>query len=220
MAKRLKKRNKKVPEKYEIVYVLRNEAMPGLIKIGITQRADIESRMKELYSTGVPLPFECLWAGEFCDCRKIEKIVHNAFADMRVNQSREFFKLAPERVTPLLEELCVKVITSQFDKIMNKSVTKEEQEDLKSYKRKSRPPLNFYEMGIPEGSILDFTKDKNIQVRVVAPKKVEHEGKQYSLTALTMELLQLPYSVQPTGYWSWQGKNLQNIYDETYTFEE
>ena len=43
-------------EKYEIVYVLRNEAMPNLIKIGITQRKDLQTRMSELYSTGVPFP--------------------------------------------------------------------------------------------------------------------------------------------------------------------
>ena len=34
-------------EKCEIVYVLRNESMLGLIKIGKTQRKDINSRMQE-----------------------------------------------------------------------------------------------------------------------------------------------------------------------------
>ena len=53
-----------ITEKYEIVYVLRNEAMPNLIKIGKTKRKDLQARMSELYSTGVPFPFECLWAGE------------------------------------------------------------------------------------------------------------------------------------------------------------
>ena len=43
-----------------IIYVLVNEAMPGLIKIGkITKEGkSVEDRMKELDSTGVPLPFE------------------------------------------------------------------------------------------------------------------------------------------------------------------
>ena len=50
--------------KKEIVYVLSNEGMPNLIKIGKTQRKDLQARMSELYSTGVPFPFECLWAGE------------------------------------------------------------------------------------------------------------------------------------------------------------
>lgn len=42
-----------------IVYVLTNPAMPGLVKIGMTTRSDIDARMKELYSTGVPVPFDC-----------------------------------------------------------------------------------------------------------------------------------------------------------------
>lgn len=49
-----------MPEKCEIVYVLANKAMPDLIKIGKTQRKDLQARMSELYSTGVPFPFECL----------------------------------------------------------------------------------------------------------------------------------------------------------------
>ncbi len=39
----------------EIVYVLTNPAMPGLVKIGKTNQKDIEERMKQLYTTGVPL---------------------------------------------------------------------------------------------------------------------------------------------------------------------
>ena len=33
--------------------------MPGLVKIGMTTQEDIDKRMKELYTTGVPVPFEC-----------------------------------------------------------------------------------------------------------------------------------------------------------------
>ena len=39
------------------VYVLTNPAMPGMVKIGKTTR-DVTHRLKDLYSTGVPLPFE------------------------------------------------------------------------------------------------------------------------------------------------------------------
>ena len=42
---------------YGIVYVLTNPVMPGIIKIGMTQRNDIEGRLRELYTTGVPVPY-------------------------------------------------------------------------------------------------------------------------------------------------------------------
>lgn len=37
-----------------IVYVLKNPAFPNLVKIGITLRDEVQIRMSELYSTGVP----------------------------------------------------------------------------------------------------------------------------------------------------------------------
>ena len=39
------------------VYVLTNPAMPNMVKIGKTTR-DVELRLADLYSTGVPLPFD------------------------------------------------------------------------------------------------------------------------------------------------------------------
>ena len=44
-----------------IVYVLTNPAMTGIVKIGKTTRG-MSARLSELYSTGVPLPFECAYA--------------------------------------------------------------------------------------------------------------------------------------------------------------
>ena len=44
-----------------IVYVLTNPAMPRMVKIGRTGR-EIGARLSDLYTTGVPLPFECEYA--------------------------------------------------------------------------------------------------------------------------------------------------------------
>jgi hypothetical protein len=50
-----------------IVYVLTNEAMPGLVKIGRTTDG-VEARISQLsVATGVPLPFECYYAAEVPD---------------------------------------------------------------------------------------------------------------------------------------------------------
>ena len=73
--------------------------MPGLVKIGMTTQEDIDKRMKELYTTGVPVPFECQFACKVkkTDCAKIEKALHTAFAPQRINANREFFRIQVEQ---------------------------------------------------------------------------------------------------------------------------
>ena len=85
-----------------IVYVLTNEAMPGLVKIGKTSGA-LEKRMRELYKTGVPIPFTCFYTVKVDDADFVEKKIHQAFDDMRLNESREFFTIAPEKIKAALE---------------------------------------------------------------------------------------------------------------------
>ena len=57
---------------YGNVYLLTNPLMSGLVKIGMTAQEDIDRRMKELYTTGVSVPFECQFACQVkkTDCAK------------------------------------------------------------------------------------------------------------------------------------------------------
>ncbi len=73
-----------------IVYLLTNPAMPGIVKIGKTTRDDPAVRMNELYSTGVPVPFECSLAMRVEDENKIEHALHVSFGPIR---AANFFKL-------------------------------------------------------------------------------------------------------------------------------
>ena len=201
-------------KKKEIVYVLQNEAMPGLIKIGITHDEKVDKRLQTLYTTGVPLPFECIWAGEVDNCAEIESLIHNAFSDFRINPKREFFKLKPERVIPLLKKLAsAEIMANKVEKMFNGSVSVAEKEAVKQF---HRPMLDFKEMGISVGDELLYEKDPTIRVTVISNKKINFEGKEYSLSALTKKIRKLPYYVAPCKYWSYKGKNLDDIYNETY----
>ena len=201
-------------KKKEIVYVLQNEAMPGLIKIGITHDEQVDKRLQTLYTTGVPLPFECIWAGEVDDCAEIESLIHNAFSDFRINPKREFFKLKPERVIPLLKKLAsAEIMANKVEKMFNGSISVAEKEAVKQF---HRPMLDFKEMGISVGDKLLYEKDPTIRVTVISNKKINFEGKEYSLSALTKKIRKLPYYVAPCKYWSYKGKNLDDIYNETY----
>jgi len=97
-----------------IIYVLTNEAMPGLVKIGLTSDS-VESRIANLSaSTGVPLPFECHFAAEIpegVNLEKIEKTLHQLFAEHRINPRREFFKVEPEKVVLALSIGSFKEVT-------------------------------------------------------------------------------------------------------------
>ena len=96
-----------------IVYVLTNPAMPGFVKIGMTDASDVQTRMNSLYSTGVPFPFECAiaWEIEGRDAGEIETALHTAFGPHRVNPSREFFEMDPEQVQVLLRIMPGKDVT-------------------------------------------------------------------------------------------------------------
>ena len=75
-----------------IIYVLTNEAMPGLVKIGFTEDS-VVNRMRQLTAhAGVPLPFECYYAAEVDDTTRVERILHQLFSEARVNPKREFFR--------------------------------------------------------------------------------------------------------------------------------
>ena len=66
--------------------------MPGLTKIGMTTQDDITPRLNQLYTTGVPVPFECAYACQVKECENVERALQLAFGNTRINPKREFFK--------------------------------------------------------------------------------------------------------------------------------
>lgn len=98
----------KVPNEYRengFIYVLKNESMPGVYKIGMTVHTP-EQRAKEISSTtGVPSPFSVIAAFHSKNPTKDEKLVHEAWASNRVSPNREFFKLTDAELSDTISEL-------------------------------------------------------------------------------------------------------------------
>ena len=92
------------------VYVLTNPAMPNMVKIGKTTR-NVALSLSDLYSTGVPLPFECEYAAKVKDVDKTEKAFHTAFSPNRVNPKREFLNIDPEQAIAVLELMAIEDVT-------------------------------------------------------------------------------------------------------------
>ena len=197
-----------------IVYVLTNPAMPGLVKIGRTDNTDANSRIGQLYTTGVPVPFTIEYACKVSNPDEVEKALHIAFGPQRINPKREFFQIEPEQAISILRLLNTEDATQEV--AGQKSDIDSESVQAAAALKARRPNLNFQEVGIPIGSILYSTEDDSTAT-VIAPKKVSFKGEEMSLTAATRILLGLDYSVQPSPYWTFNGRPLLELYNETYT---
>ena len=197
----------------KIVYILINQSMPDLIKVGITD--DLERRMKELDKTGVPLPFECFYAVEINEslAPKIEKKIHEGFDDKRVRQNREFFSATPEQAKSILEIAEImgwKDVTPKEDIVE----TPQDKQALENAK-KQRSRFNFQMIDLQPGTILKFRKDETITCEVYDDTKIKFRDKITSLSnAAEIILREMGYewsAYQGPRWWMFEGKNLRDI---------
>lgn len=94
---------------YGFVYVLRNDCMPGIYKIGMTDRAP-SRRAEEISSaTAAPMPFEVVCFAEVDDALQVEREIHEKLSAFRVSGNREFFALTGDDLTSVFSYL-----TEQF----------------------------------------------------------------------------------------------------------
>ena len=71
------------------VYIMTNDSMPGIIKVGMSTKVPTE-RAKELEDTGLPMPYVVQYYAFFDDMRQAEKKAHNELSKYHYN--KEFFK--------------------------------------------------------------------------------------------------------------------------------
>jgi hypothetical protein len=188
------------------VYILTNDLMPGIIKIGITE-GSVEDRIKSLDNTSLPLPFRFYYAIESERFKQIEAHMLNAFAD--------FFKLDPERAVAALGisgDPEIKLGNAMIDD--EGKVVAEAPEEQKSYRRR----FSFVKVGVPVGAELRFTRDKAKVCKVVSETEVEYQGQRYSLSGLAAKLIgELGYewkAIQGPRFFEYNDKTLSELRDE------
>lgn len=81
---------------FGIVYILSNPEMPHIVKIGKTQAGRVRRRAEELFTTGVPVPFNVEYAAYVADAHAAEKAVHNSLKLYRTHAQREHFRVSVE----------------------------------------------------------------------------------------------------------------------------
>lgn len=77
----------------DYIYVVRNEAMPDLLKVGFTGR-DYLTRIAELSNTSVPFKYDLLALFLVRDGKSCEQQLHELLSPHRVDKHREFFRIS------------------------------------------------------------------------------------------------------------------------------
>lgn len=196
----------------EIVYILTNEAMPGLIKIGRTN-GEVSDRVRQLDTTPIPLPFECFYAAEVTDADRVEKAIHEAFGDHRVRKNREFFKLSPDKPKAIIELLCLKNVTPGIE-----IFSEPDDQEAVSEAKKRRAAFSFPLVGIKPGTVLQSVFDDAINCTVIGDRRVEFRGEEQSLSSSALQIAHekgLGWSaVAGPDYWKFEGKTLSELREE------
>lgn len=186
----------------QIVYILTNESMPDFVKIGFTHGV-VEERLRQLDRTGIPLPFEVYYAAIVVDAEKEERWLHSIFADRRVRDNREFFKINPELATLALKRVEINEVKTEA------KLTKEQAKEVEEVKTK-RSRFRFAHYDIPIGSELSFTRDPQIKAVVVENDKIKIGDKTSSMSDFAKDLLGYKLRPQGTRYFMFEGEILDD----------
>ena len=95
------------------VYILSNKTMPGLLKIGYTNR-DVTERVRELSSaSGVPTSFDIEYYCLTKDVEEIEAAIHKQFAK-QYRKGKEFFSIPLVEAVKMIDTLVKTVTQDRF----------------------------------------------------------------------------------------------------------
>ena len=196
-----------------IVYILTNDAMNGLVKIGRT--SNLKVRMKDLDNTSVPFPFECFYAAIVCDMETAEKLIHEAFGDRRVRANREFFRIDPVRARAALR-------LAEKEEVTEGGADVTDLDGLKALAEQESkiPNLNMAALGIAVGTVLVHVDAPAITCTVTTPSKVEFDGVVMSLSRAAKLAAEKLGKANKSGayqgglYWKLGDKNLVELRKE------
>ena len=92
------------------IYVLSNESMPDVIKIGYTKQSPKERANQISSATGVATPFKVEYVFKCHEGEFLESEIHKYLDSCRVNTNREFFSISINEAKEVIEELGKKYV--------------------------------------------------------------------------------------------------------------
>ena len=211
-----------------VIYILTNPSFPEFVKIGYAD--DIDRRLKELNrSECIPFAFR-VYAVYEVNSRLSDLKIHSIIDKLNPNlrsidningqkRVREFYAMSAEEAYSIFEAMAE--IHDCSDRLKRIEATDKEEEEERtaeeiSAERKERlAPFAFSLCNIPVGAELELWSNSYTNTGVICTvaddKRVEYDGKLYSLTGLVQHVLQMNYNVAGPRYFKYQGEWLNVI---------
>ena len=211
-----------------VIYILTNPSFPEYVKIGYAD--DIDRRLADLNRTEcTPFAFR-VYATYAVNARltdlKIHEMIDRINPDLRsidtVNgkkRVREFYAMSAEDAYLMFEAMAE--IHGTTDLLVKIKPDKKQEEDeatateVKAIAKERSTPFSFDLVQIEPGEEIEFwyTNQRNsgIKCRVADRKRIEYEGKLYSLSSFAMKMLNVNYPVGGPCYFKYNGEWLDDI---------
>jgi hypothetical protein len=182
------------------IYILTNDSMPDYIKIGFTAADDVETRIKQLDTTGLPLPFRLHACIEVENAQQLERLAHDVFASQRARSNREFFLMEPETGVRYLKAVSLNDSSARWIAADQQMIDETGRHLGESQVVKPRQAnFTFSAADVPIGSEVRFVRDPAITAQVVSETEVNFEGVVMRLSPLTRIIFENKGEVNASG---------------------
>lgn len=197
------------------VYILTNEWFKeDCVKIGKSSR-DVDVRANDLYTTGVPVPFEIYALLNTESYERAEKMIHNMLEPLgfRINPKREFFQVTPDKALGILLGAAHAFDDAEVFKYEDgEKVQVFPSQINQTSKNRHKPPFRFSMIDLGKDDEITFTPT-GITVKICSDKKITYEGRDYTTSEFTR--IFMPENMQNNSgayqgpkYFSYKGKTL------------
>lgn len=186
-----------------LVYILTNPCLDGWVKIGMTERNDIEKRLQELNSpTNIPLSYRCYAVYKVENPLEVEKRIHSIIdrvddslhAREQLNngkiREREFFKISPETAYGIFKDIASLRGDSNNLMLYTPTIEEVQEQEIAEIQNKRASNNSFQLLNINIGETISFLYDDNITAIVKNNKnQLEYCGEDFSVTGLARKIL-------------------------------
>ncbi len=204
------------------VYILTNDSFrEDWVKIGKSSRP-VDIRSKELDNTAVPLPFSIYATMQTSKFNEVEKLVHKTIdrlTDLRIRQNREFFNVSPSVALDIFRDIASTIDDAKITVYRNNVPMDEDQVNEVAKPGNDsqcrRKPFRFSMVSIEVGETVTFAPT-GLEVKVADDKKIEYQGRLYTLSAfvgtfLPDELRTPSDQYQGPKYFTYKGETLSEL---------